>query len=360
MSRASSRHPWRTVGVWLTSSCSRVWRRLAARRALTTDFDFTTPGETRVELLGSVGSKRDLVTETWVIAGEREGAVGDPAFSQRVNDVLDELEALGPQVVSYVPSVYPMSGVVAEDPELAPFGPIPSEDGRAVLFTVVMTGDTDAATEHVGQVEAIRESATADGIEAFTLGEATSTEDFRRISEEDLRFGESIGILAAIVVLVVVFGALVAGITPIVMGVFSIAVTLGIIALIGQLWRITFFAPNLISMMGLAVGIDYSLFIVSRYREERQRGREKLEAIEHAGETANRAVFFSGVTVILALAGSSSRDVFRGLAGGAIVVVAVSVAARYPRHDAAWRPERRWIAEPPPIEHGCPGGSGIA
>jgi putative drug exporter of the RND superfamily len=332
IARASSRHPWRTVGVWLTIL---VLAGVAAGSllggALTTDFDFTTTPEAKraSELLEQRRLERDLVTETWVIAGEREGAVGDPAFSQRVNDVLDELEALGPQVVSYAPSVYPMSGVVAEDPELAPFGPIPSEDGRAVLFTVVMTGDTDAATEHVGQVEAIRESATADGIEAYTLGEATSTEDFRRISEEDLRFGESIGILAAIVVLVVVFGALVAGITPIVMGVFSIAVTLGIIALIGQLWRITFFAPNLVSMMGLAVGIDYSLFIVSRYREERQRGREKLEAIEHAGETANRAVFFSGVTVILALAGMLIIPVtiFRGLAGGAIVVVAVSVAA---------------------------------
>ena len=332
IARASSRHPWRTVGVWLAVLVlAGVSAGSLLGESLTTDFDFTTTPEAKraLELLEERRLERDIVTETWVIAGEQEGTASDPEFSRRVNGVLDDLEALGPGAVSYVPSVYPMSAVVAEDPELAPFGPIPSEDGRAVLFTVVMAGDTDAATEHVDRLEAIREGATGDGIEAFSLGAATSTEDFRRISEEDLRFGESIGVLAAILVLVVVFGSLVAGITPIVMGIFSIAVTLGIIALIGQLWRITFFAPNLVSMMGLAVGIDYSLFIVSRYREERQRGREKLEAIEQAGETANRAVFFSGVTVILALAGMLIIPVtiFRGLAGGAIVVVAVSVAA---------------------------------
>ena len=366
IARASSRHPWRTVGVWLAILVlAGVSAGALLGGALTTDFDFTTTPEAKraLEVLEERRLERDIVTETWVIAGQ-EGAVGDPSFSRRVNDVLDQLEALGPGVVSYVPSVYPMSGVVAEDPELAPFGPIPSEDGRAVLFTVVMKGDVDAATTHVADLEAIREGATGDGIEAFSLGEATSTEDFRRISEEDLRFGESIGILAAIVVLVVVFGSLVAGITPIVMGIFSIAVTLGIIALIGQVWRITFFAPNLVSMMGLAVGIDYSLFIVSRYREERQRGREKLAAIEHAGETANRAVFFSGVTVILALAGMLIIPVtiFRGLAGGAIVVVAVSVAASMTLLPAilSLLGDRvnagRVFGRRRQIEHGRPGG----
>ena len=157
----------------------------------------------------------------------------------------------------------------------------------------------------------------------------SSSEDFKTISEEDLRFGESIGVIAAIVVLIIVFGAAVAGITPIVMGIFAIVVTLGIVGLFGLLWDFSFFTPNLISMMGLAVGIDYSLFIVSRYREERHRGLDKLEAIGRSGATANRAVFFSGLTVVLALAGMLlvPTTIFRSLAGGAIIVVLVSVAA---------------------------------
>ena len=104
---------------------------------------------------------------------------------------------------------------------------------------------------------------------AYMLGQVSSSEDFKKISEEDLRFGETIGIAAAIIVLIIVFGAIVAGVAPIVMGIFAIAVTLGIVGLLGQVWHFSFFTPNLISMMGLAVGIDYSLFIVSRYREER-------------------------------------------------------------------------------------------
>ena len=133
----------------------------------------------------------------------------------------------------------------------------------------------------------------------------------------------------ALIVLVLVFGAAVAGVTPLIMGIFAIAVSLGIVGLFGTIWKFTFFAPNLISMMGLAVGIDYSLFIVSRYREERARGRDELDAIRASGATANRAVFFSGVTVMLALAGMLiiPTTIFRGLAGGAIIVVLISVAA---------------------------------
>ncbi|HEU4354503.1 MAG TPA: hypothetical protein VFT27_02835, partial [Actinomycetota bacterium] len=120
IARASSRHPWRTVGVWLAILVlAGVSAGALLGGALTTDFDFTTTPEAKraLELLEQRRLERDLVTETWVVAGSQEGAVGTAPFSQRVNGVLDELRALGPQVVSYVPSVYPMSGVVAEDPE---------------------------------------------------------------------------------------------------------------------------------------------------------------------------------------------------------------------------------------------------
>ena len=80
-------------------------------------------------------------------------------------------------------------------------------------------------------------------------------------------------------------------------------------------------------MMGLAVGIDYSLFIVSRYREERNRGLDKIDAIAATGATASRAVFFSGMTVVLALFGMLlvPSTIFRSLGAGAIIVVLVSV-----------------------------------
>jgi len=332
LARTSSLHPWRTVLVWLVVFVAAIASAAALLGpALTTDFDFTNSPEAKraQQILEERRLEQDIVTETWVIAADTSGAADDPVFVERVNAVLADIAALGPQVVAYVPPAFPQPTAVAEDPQAAPFGPFPAEDGRAVLFTMVMVGELDEAAEHAEDLHAIREAASSEGVEAFMLGQASSTEDFKRISEEDLRFGESIGILAAIVVLVVVFGSLVAGVTPIVMGIFAIAVTLGIVGLLGQLWSFSFFAPNLISMMGLAVGIDYSLFIVSRYREERQRGRDKHEAIGRAGATANRAVFFSGMTVVLALLGMLivPTTIFRSLAGGAIIVVLISVAA---------------------------------
>jgi putative drug exporter of the RND superfamily len=150
-----------------------------------------------------------------------------------------------------------------------------------------------------------------------------------RVAEEDLAQGEQFGIGVALIVLVIVFGAVVAGVVPIAMGVASIVVAIGAVALVGQAFEFSFFVVNMISMMGLAVGIDYSLFVVSRYREERHHGLAKLDAIGAAGSTASRAVFFSGMTVVLALIGMLivPTTIFRSLAAGAIFVVIVAVLA---------------------------------
>ena len=331
IARASASHPWRTLAVWLVVLAAGIAASAALLGpALTTDFDFTnSPEAKRAEaLLENKLTGPDQITETFIVVSD-QATVADPEFGQHVNAILDDLAALGPGAIQASPASFPPPESAAQDPLQAALGPFPSEKGNAVLFTVVMAGDTDQAAEHVDELETIREGATGDGFETLVLGEATSTEEFKRISEEDLRTGEGIGVVVALIVLVIVFGALVAAVTPIIMAIFAITVTLGIVGLLGQLWHFSFFAPNLISMMGLAVGIDYSLFIVSRYREERQRGREKMDAIGAAGATANRAVFFSGMMVVLALAGMLivPTTIFRSLAGGAIVVVLVSVAA---------------------------------
>ena len=330
LARASSHHPWRTVGIWVVILVTAGAASSALLgSALTTDFDFTNSPEAKqaATILEQRQLKQNIIPETFVLTGG-EGAVSDPAFAQQVNAALEDLRALGTDVVTTVPSQFPLPDDQQNDAQVAALGPIQSKDGSAVLFTVILTGDTDQTTEAVPALETIRERYSTGDTTMYMLGQATSTEDFKRISEEDLRVGEGIGVLAAIVVLIIVFGSLVAGITPIVMGIFAISVALGIVGLIGQAWHFSFFAPNLISMMGLAVGIDYSLFIVSRYREERARGRDKLEAIGMSGATANRAVFFSGLTVVLALAGMLlvPTTIFRSLAGGAIIVVLVSLA----------------------------------
>ena len=330
LASASSRHPWRTVGIWVVVLVAGfVASATILSDALTTDFDFTNNPEAKraQQILEDRKLEQDVIPETIVMVGG-DGAVTDPAFGDRVNAALDDLRALGPKVVSQVPESFPLPDEQASDPRIAALGPIPSRDGTAVLFTVILAGDSDQTALHVGEMDALREQYDADGLQMYMLGEATSTEDFKQISEEDSRRGEMVGVMVAIIVLLIVFGSLIAGITPIILGILAIGTALGLIGVLGALWRFSFFVPQLISMMGLAVGIDYSLFIVSRYREERARGFDNLEAIGRSGATANRAVFFSGLTVVLALAGMLlvPTTIFRGLAGGAILVVLVSIA----------------------------------
>ncbi len=329
VAKASATHPWRTLGVWLLVLAAGIaGAATLLGPALTTEVNFTNTPEAKQadEILKRELTGPDQITETFIVIGQDAGSQ-DPAFVDHVNGILADVAALGRSAVTASPASFPPPA--QQSPLEAALGPFPSEDGKAVLFSVVMKGDIDAASKHVDELDKIRQDSSGSGFRTLILGQATSSEEFKKISEEDIRVGESVGIVVALIVLVIVFGALVAGVSPIIMAIFAIAVTLGIVGLIGQIWRFSFFAPNLITMMGLAVGIDYSLFIVSRYREERQRGREKLEAIGAAGATANRAVFFSGMMVVLALAGMLivPTTIFRSLAGGAIVVVLVSVAA---------------------------------
>jgi putative drug exporter of the RND superfamily len=332
LAKASSHHPWRTVGIWvglLVLGVASLATLLGP--ALTTDFDFTNSPEAKQadQILQERNLTEDTITETFIVTGD-PGSVQDPAFTEQVNTFLADLHGLGDDVFSALPAAFPLTDEQAADPLVAALGPIPSQDGSAVLFTGIYAGDIDDATPHFEDVDAIREQVSeADGIEAHMLGQVSSSEDFKVISEEDLQFGESIGIVAAIIVLLIVFGAIVAGYLPLLLTIlFTLPITLGIVGLFGILWDFSFFTPNLISMMGIAVGVDYALFIVSRYREERHGGRDKNDAIRASGATASRAVFFSGLTVVLALAGMLlvPTTIFRSLAGGAIIVVLVSVA----------------------------------
>ena len=133
----------------------------------------------------------------------------------------------------------------------------------------------------------------------------------------------------ALIILLLVFGAVVAAGLPILLSLLAITLAVGLTALVGQTFSVSVFAINMISMMGLATGIDYSLFIISRFREERARGRDKLDAIAVTGGTASRAVLFSGLTVVLALLGLLivPTNIFASLAIGAILVVSMSVLA---------------------------------
>ncbi|MGH8927929.1 MAG: MMPL family transporter [Acidimicrobiia bacterium] len=326
IARASSRHPVRTLVIWLAILAVMVLLTfLFLNDVLTQEFDFSNRPESvrATELLDEKFPDRaDDTDSVFYLIYSETTSVADPEFARRVAAVQLAVVSLGSEVIAEPPITYYDIAVPA--PEQA--AQLVSPTQAATLMPV------ELATTGEAVVDRLRQVAHAESVGGFTVevaGNPVMEEDFTRLAEEDLRRGESIGIAAALIVLVVVFAALIAPLLPIVMGVASIAAALGLVSLIGQIGDVNLFVTNMISMIGLAVGIDYSLFIVSRYREERGHGWDKLDAIGVAGATANRAVFFSGLTVVLALVGMYivPASLFRSLATGAILVTVCALAA---------------------------------
>ena len=326
LARASSRHPWRTLGVWLVLIVAMGGLSSALLGdVLNQDIAFTNRPESVqaqdvLDQRFAAGNEPDS-TEFFVIQSQSL-TVDDPQFEAVVNKVKGDIAALDGDVLATPPVTY--YDVVKRSEEQA--AGLVSKDRKTTLISVGLKDSGDTS------IQELRSVAGRDATDGFTIqvaGQGTLEADFTKIAEEDLRKGESIGIGIALIVLIVVFAAVVAALVPIVMALFAIAVALGLVTLIGQLFEFNLFVTNMVTMIGLAVGIDYSLFIVSRYREERKKGFSKLEAIGGAGATANRAVFFSGLTVVLALLGMFiiPTTIFRALAGGAILVTLASLAA---------------------------------
>ena len=244
----------------------------------------------------------------------------DEPYKAEVLRLHGEIATLGPEILEPGPHYY-----------MFPNKALVSPDGHSTILPFVMEGSFNDATKNIEKVlELVQEADGHPDFDVLIAGDASVSVEFNEIAEQDLVRGETFAIPVALVILVLLFGALVASVLPIVLAMVSITVALGATALVGQTpLEVSFFVTNMITMMGLAVGIDYSLFIVSRYREERAKGLGNIEAIGATGATAGRAVFFSGVTVVLALVGMVivPATVFQSLGLGAILVVIAAVLA---------------------------------
>ena len=325
LARASANHPWRVVGIWVVVLAACVVFTVSfLENGLTNKFVFTNSSEVKVgidlledEIRGPTGTNEVVVFES------TKYTVDDPEYREAVETLTANIAALGNDVIR----LHTLGNFYSLGESF-----LVSENRGSTLIAFVMAGDFDHNSNNIDAVvDVVRDSAEAyEGEFVIKItGQSTIGLDNRELSQEDLEKGESFGVPIALIILIIVLGAVAAALVPLVMAIVSIVVAIGISALVGTFFELSLFVTNIITMIGLAVGIDYSLFVVSRYREERGRGMEKVDAIAQAGATAGRAVVFSGMTVVLALIGMLliPFNIFISIGLGAIFVVLAAMTA---------------------------------
>ncbi|MCH8087645.1 MAG: MMPL family transporter [Chloroflexi bacterium] len=319
LARGSSRHPWKVIVAWvLVFVLGLVLIANLLGDALTT---FTNNPESKrgFDLLEERLRGPRRANEIIIVQSESATVRSDDAFQELVEGIHGQLMALGPDVILSSRTYYQTN-----DDSLV------SVDGSITIIPIVMAGELEDAEDNIHLVqEIVDEADKTDGFDVLVTGNASISKEFTEIAESDLLKGEAFGLPVALVILVLVFGTLASALIPVVIAIIAIVAAVGASALVGQAFPLSFFVVNIITMIGLAVGIDYSLFIVSRFREERGKGLEKMDAISAAGATASRTVLFSGFAVAISLLGMLiiPTSIFRSIAVGAILVVVFAVLA---------------------------------
>jgi putative drug exporter of the RND superfamily len=317
IARACARRPWITLGAWVLALVLAIGT-IVALLDLTSEGELTSNPESEqgYDLIARhfPPTPDDEYVNELVLVRSTSLTVDDAAFRTKVDEVLDEIRASG--VAHNATSFYESRD-----------GALVSGDRNAALIPVGLQGDCEGGGD---RLIAITRAADGGDFDVQVSGECSADADLNRILDEDLKTGELyFGLPAALVILVLVFGALVAAVVPLVVALFSIGIALGLSALFSQGLDLSVFLFQMTTVMGLAIATDYGLFIVSRYREERAIGRTELDAIAASGATASRAVLFSGMAFVLAMSGLLlvPDSVLRSLGVGALTVGLVSVLA---------------------------------
>ncbi len=321
LARMSARRPWVVIGVWvLVVAAALGLVQALLPSATTTELSLGSNYESeQAAALLEERLRGPTPLNELVLVQSTSATVDDPRFQAKVESIYDRITALGPETV-VSGSHYYLSGE-----EL-----LVSADRRTTIMSFVLAGDFKEATENVEDVvHLVQEVDGSDGFRVLIGGDASVAFENNELSAEDLEKGERIGIPVALIILLTLFGSVVATLLPLGLAIVAIVLALGAVGIIGQFFELVFFVTMMITMIGLAVGIDYSLLIVSRFREELDRGLGVKEAVAKTGDTAGRTVLFSGTTVVLALIGMLIVPVsfFRSLGLGAILVVITALAA---------------------------------
>jgi RND superfamily putative drug exporter len=337
----SARHRRLVALSWVLLVVLAVAASIAA--PANTDIEQSPPGES--------GDAADLYEERFGVTEEPQEivvfehptlTVDDPAYQDTVSNLmarLRSLRAVTQQSVSSLPvteSKRIVTGTTTHydtglPPEASPFGARLESGGNVTFALVALNGDLAEAEEHVEDViDAVAAAESeSQGFQISVGGDASITKQSDKMIEEDLAFALQANIVVTLVILVLAFGALIAAAVPLSLAFAAIIVATGILSLISQLSPLSQVYSEIVLLMGLATGIDYALFVVSRYRSERSHGASDHQALVTAMSTSGKAVVFAGTTVLLAVSGMFlvNDAIFTSLGLAAIVVVALAIVS---------------------------------
>ena len=331
----SARHRWPVFALWFVATIGLFVGSLAAggtnaEEAVSNDGESRYEAARAYDVFGDANTNavEEPPSQQFLLVVASDGAtIDDTTFAAAVADISARLSGLqrtdadgsGPVIEELV------------DPTLAPpEAGLVSPDRTAVRLVARVPGQGEVVLRRLAPMPALVDQIRAayPTYRIHALNSAMANEEISELINGGLDESLRLTIPLTFLILLVAFGAVVAAVVPLVLAVTALMAAFGILGLYSQVVTpVSPYASQLIVLIGLAVAVDYSLFMVTRFRSERRHGRDKLASIHVASSTAGRAVFFSGLAVMISIGGLFLLDdpLFRSMAVGTISVVLVAV-----------------------------------
>ena len=329
----SARHRWPVVALWFVLTIGLFIGSLAAggtraAEAVSNDRDDDRVFESRkaFEVFNASGTA-EAPHQFLLIVSDPDGTIDEPDLTKTVHDVLARMTSLRATVDGAAVAAF--ENVI--DPRMAPpEAGLVSSDRTTVRIPAEVPGDDAQVDQRLVAIRGFLTEAQSvhQEMRIHALDRRLANEDIQELVNGGLDSSLRLTIPLTFVILLIVFGAVVAAVVPLILGVTSLLAAFGLLGLYSQtIDPVSPYASQLIVLIGLAVAVDYSLFMLTRFRTERRAERPRLDAIRIASATAGRAVFFSGLAVILSIGGLFllPDGLFRSMAIGTIAVVLIAV-----------------------------------
>ncbi|MFI7646472.1 MMPL family transporter [Micromonospora sp. NPDC049460] len=329
LARWSAEHPWRAIALWVVFVAVCFVGGNAAGLKEATGADQAVGESGRAGLIVDAGDFADPAVENVLITA-RVGTLDPVAAKAAAADAATELRSV--------------TGVASVGE------PVTARDGSALLVPITMSGDAETASDRVQPLRdaTARVQEGHPQLRVEQVGGPSISKALNDTLGEDFKRAELLSLPVTLAILIIAFGALIAAGVPVLLALSSVAAAMGLSTLASHLVPATDTTASVILLIGMAVGVDYSLFYVRREREERAKGRSGLDAVEIAAETSGHAVVVSGFAVMISMGGLllANDAIFSSLAVGSMLVVAVAVIGSLTVLPALLAKLGRWVDRP--------------